>query len=264
MALAGCGSDGPATTVDQFVGVTGSDFHSLVADPITAGRVYVGGHSNVARSEDGGKTWTTISVLDGVDAMGWAIQPDRIWVSGHPGLSMSVDGGITYARQNAGLPDTDVHAFGAAGSNLYAAGPGIGVSTSADLGESWTTLTSRTGQAFFGRILIDAADSSHLIAADVQDGVTESRDGGRTWSRLGTNPAAWVSSVDGLATIYASGGPTPQRSRDGGATWQSLDVPEGATLIEAGAEGKVYAGVHDGRAVAVWTSNDDGTTWAAP
>ena len=263
-AMAGCGSDSPRSVADESVGVTGGDFHSLVADPLVAGRLYVGGHSSVARSDDGGKTWTAVPALAGADAMGWAIEPDTMWVSGHPGLNVSVDGGVTFALRNGGLPDSDVHAFGAAGTALYAAGPGIGVATSTDSGESWTTVTSSAGQAFFGRILVDPEDASHLIAADVQSGVTASRDGGRTWTPLGTNPAAWVSSVDGLHTIYASGGPTPQRSRDDGATWEPLDVTAGTTLIEAGGTGTVYAGVHDGRAVAVWVSSDDGTTWARP
>lgn len=262
IALAGCGSDTPPSGAGGSVGVTGGDFHSLVADPLVAGRLYVGGHTNVARSDDGGKTWTTVSALDGADAMGWAIDPDAIWVSGHPGLNVSVDGGATFARRNSGLPDSDVHAFGAAGATLYAAGPGIGVATSTDSGASWTTVTSAFGQAFFGRILVDPDDASHLVAADVQSGATASRDGGRTWTPLGTNPAAWVSSVDGLKTIYASGGPTPQRSRDGGVTWELVEVPAGATLIEAGTGGSLYAGVHDGRAVAVWASSDNGTTWA--
>ncbi len=262
VAIAGCGSDSPRSVADESVGVTGGDFHSLVADPLVAGRLFVGGHSSVARSDDAGKTWTAVPALDGADAMGWAIEPDTMWVSGHPGVNLSVDGGVTFSRRNAGLPDTDVHAFGAAGTTLYAAGPGIGVAVSTDSGESWTTVTSSAGQAFFGRIVVDPDDASHLIAADVQSGVTASLDGGRTWTPFGSNPAAWVSSVDGLNTIYASGGPTPQRSLDGGATWEPLDVPAGTTLIEVSGTGGLYAGVHDGRAVAVWVSSDDGATWA--
>ena len=261
--LAGCASDSAGPAADSSVGVTGGDFHSLVADPFVVGRLYAGGHTNVARSDDGGRTWTKVSALDRADAMGWAIVPDGMWVSGHPGLNVSVDGGVTFASRNAGLPDTDVHAFGASGGRLYAAGPGIGVARSTDMGESWTTVTSDAGQAFFGRILVDPADPSHLIAADVQNGVTASRDGGRTWTPLGTDPASWVSSADDLETIYASGGPTPQRSRDRGATWETIDVPEGTTLVEAATE-ILFAGVHDGRAVTVWTSSDDGATWARP
>jgi hypothetical protein len=103
-----------------------------------------------------------------------------------------------------------------------------------------------------------------LVAADVQSGVMISADGGRTWTPLGTEPVAWVSSGDGLRTIYASGGAAPQRSRDGGTTWEAVNVPVGATLLEMGSDGTLYAGVHDGSAVAVWFSGDDGVTWSRP
>ena len=262
LVLAGCSSDSPARSADVSVGITGGDFHSLVADPVTAGRLYVGGHTSVARSDDGGATWAPVDALSGADAMGWSIQSDAIWVSGHPGLNVSFDGGATFERHDAGLPDSDVHAFGSDGTTLYAAGPGIGVASSTDAGVTWTVVPSAAGQAFFGRILVDPADPAHLVAADVQNGAVASVDGGRTWSVLGTEPVAWVSSTDGLVTIYASGGPIPVRSRDGGGTWESVKVPAGVSLVEVGPDGTLYAGVHDGTAVAVWSSTDEGQTWS--
>ena len=261
LAAAGCGDDAPTQSAGDTAGVTGGDFHSLVADPSTAGRLYVGGHTSVARSDDGGHTWKPITALDSADAMGWAIEPDAIWVSGHPGILVSFDGGATFESRTDGLPDPDVHALGGSGAVVYAAGPGIGVASSADGGVSWTSMTTDAGQAFFGRILVDPNDSDHLIAADVQVGAVASTDGGRTWTPLGSEPAAWVSSNGSFTTLYASGGPTPQRSRDGGVTWELFVVPAGATLIEAYSEGTLYAGVHDGNAVTVWISTDDGVTW---
>lgn len=254
-------STSPAQSAAAATGVTGGDFHSLVSDPLTAGRLYVGGHTGVARSDDAGHTWSAIAVLDGADAMGWAIDSDAIWISGHPGIKVSFDGGVTFESRIDGLPDTDVHALGGGGGTLYAAGPGIGVAASADSGASWTTLTTDAGQTFFGRILVDPNDSDRLIAADVQLGAVTSIDGGVTWTSLGSEPAAWVSSGESFATIYASGGATPQRSRDGGVTWEPIVVPAGATLVEAGRNGTLYTGVHDGNAVTVWTSTDDGQTW---
>ena len=264
VVLAGCGGDTAATPTVGPGGVTGGDFHSLVADPVVAGRIYVGGHTAVARSDDGGKSWVAVGVLDGADAMGWAIQPDAIWVSGHPGLNVSVDGGLTFSRHNDGLPDSDVHAFGAGAITLYAAGPGIGVASSNDSGVTWTVLSTTAGQAFFGRILVDSDDPAHLVAADVQQGAMGSTDGGRSWFALGTDPVSWVSSTDGLTNIYASGGPIPQRSRDGGATWEPVKVPTGATLVEVAPDGTLYTGVLDGNAVAVWSSSDAGQTWSRP
>ena len=263
-ALAGCASSTSQSATGTSSGVTGGDFHSLVVDPSTVGRIYVGGHSNVSRSVDGGKTWAAVAALDDADAMGWSIEPGKMWVSGHPGLSLSVDGDMTFVRRNTGLADTDVHAFGGAGQTLYAAGPGLGVAGSTDEGATWTTLTSASGQSFFGRILIDPVEPDHLVAADVQLGAIASYDGGRTWTPLGSDAAAWVSSPDGLVTLYASGGPAPQRSNDGGNTWADMSVPAGATLVEASPSGTLYSGVHDGNAVTVWVSTDDGVTWKRP
>ena len=264
LALAGCASGSSQSSSGTSGGVTGGDFHSLVADPSKAGRIYVGGHTNVSRSDDNGKTWMAVAALDGADAMGWTIEPAKIWVSGHPGLNLSIDGGTTFTRRNTGLADTDVHAFGSGGQSLYAAGPGLGVAGSTDDGMTWTTLSSASGQSFFGRILIDPVDPAHLVAADVQFGAVASFDGGRTWTRLGSDAAGWVSSPDGLVTLYASGGPTPQRSNDGGNTWAAMSVPAGATLVEASPAGILYSGVHDANAVTVWVSTDNGVTWNRP
>ena len=264
LVLASCASGGSQPSSGASSGVTGGDFHSLVVDPSTAGRIYVGGHTNVSRSDDNGKTWLAVAALDGADAMGWTIEPGKIWVSGHPGFNVSIDGGTTFTRRNAGLPDSDVHAFGSVGQRLYAAGPGLGVAGSTDDGATWTTLTSTSGQSFFGRILVDPQDPAHLVAADVQFGANASVDGGQTWTPLGSDAASWVSSADGFATLFASGGPTPQRSNDGGKTWAAMNVPAGATLVEASPAGTLYAGVHDGNAVTVWVSTDDGVTWKRP
>ena len=258
-----CGGDTTPQVGALSGGATGGDFHSLVADPTVSGRIYVGGHTSVSRSDDSGRTWTAVPGLNDADAMGWGIESTAIWVSGHPGLSLSVDGGVTFERRNSGLPDTDVHAFGAAGQAQFAAGPGLGVVGSADGGSTWVPLSSAAGQSFFGRILIDPADAEHLIAADVQNGASESNDGGRTWTPLGTQPASWVSSSDGLSTLFASGGPIAERSRDGGSTWERMTIPDGATLVEA-TPGALYAGVHEGESVTLWVSADDGITWNRP
>lgn len=257
----GCSDEANPASSGAIGGETGGDFHSLVADRAHPGRLYVGGHTRVSRSDDGGGSWAPISALDFADAMGWAITSRHVWVSGHPGLMVSDDGGVTFEPRSDALPDTDVHAFGGNDATLYAAGPGIGVAMSTDGAATWTILTTEIGQAFFGRILIDPDHPAVLFAADVQVGVVRSVDGGLNWLPLGTEPTAWISSDESFNIIYASGGDTPQLSRDGGASWEPMVVPEGVTLIEAGPDGVLYAGVHSGNAVTVWTSNDDGETW---
>ena len=246
--------------------VVGADFHSLVADPTTPGRLFAGGHTSVSMSVDGGKTWHEMSTLRNADAMGWAFTDDAVYVSGHPGLNTSADRAATFDRTNDGLPSTDVHAFGASPSRstLYAAGPVLGVVASTDKGKTWIPRTQEAGQSFFGRILVDAADDQQLVAADARSGAVASSDGGRTWRRLGGPPLAlWVSRSG--ATVYASG-QQAAKSSDGGATWTDLDLPDGASLVEADPSDQnlLYTGVHSGEAVEVWVSRDGGARWARP
>ena len=246
-------------------GFVGGDFHSLVADPLVAGRVFVGGHQAVSVSSDGGATWSEVPSLAGADAMGWAFDDTTMWVGGHPGLAKATLTDDTAQRSTA-LAGTDIHALGGDGRVLYAAGPAIGFLRSIDNAATWSTMSATSGQSFFGRILVDPRDLDHVVAADAGNGVLVSRDGGVTWEVLTATPSSWVSSPDGLATLYASGGEQATVSTDGGATWSSLPLPESATIVEADptTPNRLYAGAHIGEEVRVWSSDDNGRTWEAP
>ena len=243
----------------------GGDLHSLVVDPATPGRLFVGGHDAVSTSADKGRTWSRVESLNGADAMGWAFTTDAVYVTGHPGISRSSDGSAVFRPANDGLPDTDVHAFSSGGSTLYAAGPAIGVIASSDGGRTWDARTSDAGQAFFGRMLTGPDDDQHLIAADARSGATESTDGGRTWHSLGGPPSAvWVSR--GGTTLYVAGPQGAARRTVGGKLWEELALPAGATLVEADPSDPavVYAGIHDGETVRVMVSRDGGARWERP
>lgn len=242
---------------------TGGDFHSLVVDPTRPDTVYVGGHEAVSRSTDAGATWERVDSLNGADAMGWGFTDDAMFVSGHPGLTLA-DAGITsFARSNDGLPDTDLHALGAGGGTVYAAGPGAGVIASTDNGATWQTRTTDAGQPFFGRIIVDD-DATTLIASDTQRGPVRSTDGGRTWTPLDGPPGAWITRTDD-GTIITSGGQGTFRSADDGTTWEPMTIPDGAQLIEADPHtpGRLFAGRHSGTTIDIWISTDDGQTWEA-
>ena len=245
----------------------GGDLHSLVADPTTPGRLFVGGHEAVATSTDGGATWRAVPSLRGADAMGWAFAAgEEVWVSGHPGVYRSNDGGRTFRRRNQALPDTDVHAFGAGAGMLYGASPAVGLFASTDGGVSWEVRSQHAGSGFFARILVDGAEPGHLIAADARAGVVESRDGGRTWRRLGGVPGAtWVSRTGPRMTdLVASGAEGAALSRDGGNSWQPLVLPREADMVEASpsAPDLLYAAGLSGSKARVWVSRDGGRRWS--
>jgi len=200
------GGDDVAAPEATAAALTGGDFHSLVADPTTPGRLFAGGHENVSASTDNGRTWSEIEGLRAADAMGWGFTGDAVYVSGHPGLNRSTDAARTFDRTNDGLPGTDVHAFGAGETVLY--GAAAGAFSSVDGGATWTIVNADAGASFFGRILIDADDEQHLVAADARTGPVESLDGGRTWTPLDAGiPAARVSGTPDLEQLFASGSP---------------------------------------------------------
>lgn len=164
------------------------------------------------------------------------------------------------------MSGTDIHALGGDDRVMYAAGPGIGFIKSVDDAASWITVSATSGQSFFGRVLVDPRDVNHVVVTDAGRGVLASRDGGATWEPLTSSPSSWVSSPDGLATLYASGGDQATVSTDGGATWSPLVVPGSATIVEADpvTPNRLYAGAHVGDEVRVWSSDDNGRTWQVP
>lgn len=262
--LTGCADDA-IDSAESSGGRTGGDFHSLVADPANPDRIYVGGHHAVSVSNDGGTTWSDVASLRDADAMGWAFVDGYIYVAGHPGLNRSDDKGDTFDQTNEGLPTTDVHALGGAGSTIYGAGPGGGFFTGTP-DRGWEQRNPDVGHGFFGRILVDATDTDRVYAAGPQAGIAHSNDGGRAWQLLASPLPSilWLSAPDpDLATIVASGPDGAALSRDDGATWQTLQIPEGVSLVEAapGRPGLLYAGRHEGEHVTIWISTDGGDTW---
>lgn len=259
------GGDDPSAPGRPFVG---GDFHSLVADPASASRLFVGGHEGVATSTDGGRTWRQVESLAGADAMGWAFTEEGALVGGHPGLFVSDDGGSTFRQSNDGLPATDIHALGSGTGVIYAASPAVGVFASSDRGASWELRTDQVGQSFMGSILVDPEDPDHLVAPDMQAGAVESSDGGRTWSALGgVGGAMWVSwDPADIGRIVVSAIGQAAMSRDGGRTWERLPIPEGVSLVEIDpdAPDTLYAGALEGTEITLWISRDGGDSWSRP
>jgi photosystem II stability/assembly factor-like uncharacterized protein len=248
--------------------VVGQDLHSLVVDPKDPNTLYIGSHSGVSVSTDGGKTWVAEPALDGADAMGWAFTDQLILVGGHPGLSVSTDGGATFEQRNAGLPSTDVHALGAGEDVIYAGLAGVGTFASTDGGQSWEARSEQVGGSFMGRIQVDPSDDEHVIASDMGAGAVESTDGGRTWDALGgMEGAMWVSwDVRDTDHIVVTGQGSAAESTNGGQSWEPLEIPEGASIVELSpVDSRVlYAAVLEAPQASIYVSEDGGTTWTRP
>lgn len=254
------GGDGAATGGGSGAFV-GGDLHTLVADPSSAERLFVGGHQAAASSADGGRAWAQVPSLRDADAMGWAFDGDTIWMGGHPGLRRSTDGGRTFEPAGGELSSTDVHALGGGGGVLYAASPGRGLLASTDGGESWEVRSSEAGQGFMGAIIVDVDDAEHLYAPDMQAGVVESSDGGRTWRPLGSPGMAMSVAVVGADELIVAGGGDAARSTDGGRSWSPLEVPDETMVVTAASDSTLYAAVLDGDTAKVFASSDGGQSW---
>jgi photosystem II stability/assembly factor-like uncharacterized protein len=268
IALRASETDRPAAGATVSKPVVGDDLHSLVVDPNEPDTVYIGSHSGVSVSTDGGETWEVIESLDGADAMGWAFTDDATYVGGHPGISVSSDGGETFELRNEGLPSTDVHALGAGENVIYAGLAGMGTFASIDGGGSWEARSEEMGGAFMGRIQVDPADDEHLIAPDMESGVVESTDGGRTWKALGGIPGAMWVGWDARDTdhIVVTGQGGAVKSTDGGQSWEPLEIPEGASIVEFSPHDSqvLYAAVLEAPEASVHVSEDGGQTWTRP
>lgn len=262
LALAGAALLVSGQGSQEVEAVVGSDLHSIAIAP-DGSNIWVGGHEAVASSSGDDSRWMPVPTLEGADAMAWAFADETILVAGHPGLSVSSDGGRTFELRNAGLPATDIHALGAGGGITYAASPIAGVMASTNEGQSWEMRSAEAGRALMGTIRVDPADPWHLLAADMQGGVVESRDAGRNWKTLGGEGAMWVSWDDkDTKHIIASTMAGAYESVDGGKAWSSLEAPEGVSIVEIGNQpgSLLAAALQDGSAI-VFSSRDGGETW---
>ncbi len=163
--------------------------HALALD--TSGQsLFLGAHTGLFRSDDGGRTWKKVSLVakqSHVDVM--AVIPDRkdpktIYVATHEaGVLKSIDGGVTWKELNKGLGGLDVHA-----------------------------------------LAIDPTAPAKLHAAvrDKREGIYRTTDGGAKWVRVDDGPGGEVkilASVDiptGMGGIFLYAGTSEglQRSPD--------------------------------------------------
>lgn len=267
VAMRGGGTEGSEPRVAVARPVVGGDLHSLVIDPSDPDTLFIGSHQGASVSTDGGATWETVPTLDGADAMGWAFTEDEVFVGGHPGIFISADG-QTFESLAAELPSTDVHALGGGDEVVYAGLAGTGTAASTDGGETWEMRSDAAGGSFMGAIRVDPEDADHLVAPDMENGVVESRNGGRHWEALGT-PAGvmWVSwdprDTEHMVATTAKGA---IESIDGGVTWRDMEVPAGASIVEMDPKrpSKLYAAVLEAPEAAIFVSTDGGNSWSRP
>lgn len=198
------------------------------------------------------------------DLMGFtALAPDRFLASGHPdlgdhdlpphlGLIESRDGGETWQSVSL-LGQADFHVLRAAGDRVYGFDATHGrLLASGDGGRSWSDAASPGAVV---DLAIDPADPEHLLAS-AEDGLHESRDGARTWERVGDGVGLLAWPEGGPPQLVAGDGAVSRLSAGG---WRRVGSVGGhpAAFTAAGPRELVVA-LHDGAIVA---SSDGGAAW---
>jgi hypothetical protein len=242
--------------------------HGLGVNP-PDGALFVATHTGLFRAAKGEQKATRVG--DSLqDTMGFAVVgPDRFLGSGHPdltqdlppllGLIESTDEGRSWEPISL-LGEADFHVLRSAGERVYgydASGDRLLVSD--DAGRSWAQVDR---PAPLVDLAPDPTDVEHVVAAgagDLAQGLYESRDGGRSWERIGDLVGLLAWPAPDRLYLLDSGGAV-FLSSDGGDRFErrgSLGGQPAAFLGQSADE--LYAALHDGT---IQRSTDGGATWA--
>ncbi|MFG2131270.1 F510_1955 family glycosylhydrolase [Streptomyces sp. NPDC048751] len=151
-----------------------SDFHAL---DFVHGTVYgLDATNGLLRTSTDGKSWKDGATLQALDVAVSPKDPGTVLATTAEGIARSVDGGKTFAKGKA-----PVMAFLSwpAKDALFGIDTSGGLNRSSDGGATWKQISTVPG----GRPqALTALDSGHVLTA-TQDGVYESKDGGRTFTK---------------------------------------------------------------------------------
>jgi Sortilin, neurotensin receptor 3, len=259
---------------DGFSGVAGADpgpvhVHGLGVNPADDA-LFIATHTGLFRVEQGDRKAVRVGERY-QDTMGFTIVgPNRFLGSGHPdinearaknlpsllGLIESTDSGESW--QPISLSgEADFHVLRFAGERVY----GYDASNdrllvSGDRGRSWQEL-EKPGPLV--DLAVDPRDDRRIVVASaggLEEGLFESRDGGKSWKRVSeaVGLLAWPSQL-----YLIAGGGQVFTSRDGGRRLEHRGEIGGqpAALVAEGPR-ELYVALHDGT---VKRSTDGGATW---
>lgn len=259
----GLGDNEPRTTDAGPVHV-----HGLGVNPVD-GALFIATHTGLYRAGEGDPKAVRVG-NSRQDTMGFSIAgANRFLGSGHPdlredlppllGLIESTDAGRSWDPISL-LGEADFHVLRSVGERVYGYDSSHDrLLVSGDRGRTWDEAQR---PAPLIDLVADPNDGRHVIASGSSDrdkGLYESRNGGRSWKRIGAAVGllAWPARdrlflVDGGGKVFLS--------TDGGSDF----VPRGsiggqpAAFLGQRAE-RLYAALHDGT---IMRSTDGGVQWS--
>jgi photosystem II stability/assembly factor-like uncharacterized protein len=215
----------------------------------------------LVRSDDGGTTWEVVPALDELAVTALAFAPDgsAIVAGVEEGAAISENGGAAWRRialpagpalSVAFVPDgaAQVVLAGLPVAGIARGDAGVGGWLPANDGLDGSLLTA-----------IVAGAGGLLVRGGLEDGISRSTDGGRTWAPVAGAPRTVLELASPDAgTIFAASPDGVIASADAGATWRGVWSGVVRTLAVA-RDGLVVAAQSDG---SLAVSGDGGQTWS--
>ena len=209
------------------------------ASPSDGNTIFMAGNGILARSLNGGATWSSVGNLPiDVTALIWDPSNELTGyaISANQGAMKTIDGGIHWTPCGTGLPGriTSLVVDPQDSNNLYATSDfgitgSVAVYRSINAGASWSPAANGIVPTFAWTLAFKPGNSAVLYAG-TQDGLYKTVNAGVDWTRVGVAPSGGTVldiSIDpqNPDIVYAVGQTNAARSVDDGATWESLRMP---------------------------------------
>jgi fibronectin type 3 domain-containing protein len=255
-------TDGGQTWSASGAGLGSSGVASLA---LAGGKVFAGTFGgNLFSSGDGGITWTVSSGTP-VDAfLSLSAHPSNgtMYAATASKVFLSIDGGASFQATalSAAAPLTSIAIDPNNAATVYAATDGAGIFKTQNNGALWTSI-GLSGLSMQGGLVVDPSNSLNVWAASAS-GVQASKDGGSTWSALGSLVNVRSLALTGTTLFAGTNGAGVFSSVAGGAWTASGGAPAflGGVTSLAASGSHVIVGSYSGQGI--YYSTSAGLGWS--
>jgi photosystem II stability/assembly factor-like uncharacterized protein len=243
-------NDGAANWSNDNYGLT--SISNIVIHPTQTSTLYAGATGGVARSTNGGRTWSLLnSGLNNQSAIKVVIDPVTpstiyaatydVYAGSANGIYKSIDSGNTWTQIKNGMTNTSILSLvidPVTPTTLYVGTYGGPIYKTVNGGTNWAP-SGNPSISFAVSLAIDPSNPSTIFAADSMSGggIFRSTDAGMTWQQVGfsqTGPYGSFVVINPLTptTIYAGTNSGLFQSVDGGNTWINSQAPFGKPVFD--------------------------------